>query len=282
MNKYGLQRTPGDERDFPFEKVFGAARPVELPREYFVNKPIAVKDQGEDTDMCAAYAASSVSEDQELTLLDPFYTFARTKQIMNDKDSWGADLRSTCKAAVKYGFREAGQSHLFDIEKASTPDIRDQIVHWEDYSAQDDRYAAEHRKQSFFSVGSVGDVFDGMRSALYQGREEERSVLTGIEWLPSWDQAKNGLVTKFGEGQKYGHAIKIFGWEVFRAEPYLLAQLSNGESIGDKGIFRLSRQVINLGCRYGAFTFSDMPRVEAEYQLKKISWFRYWLRSLIS
>lgn len=278
--KYGLLETPYDKNDFPFEKVFGSAKPQELPKEFIVSEPLGIKDQGPATDMCTAYAVTACSEEQEGEILNPFYVFGRTKEIMGgDRSSWGADLRSAAKAITKYGAPSASATG-FDIKRPAIQQDRDRAVQWEKITREQDLLASAHKKASYFSVGQVGDVFDGMRSAVWQNRVEKRSIFTGIDWSPIWNDAIGGIIKSAQSGESYGHAINIDGWEVFNNEPYLVAQLSNGEGIGDKGIFRLSRQVINLRCKYGSFSFSDMPKIDALYELKKIGMFRYWFKSI--
>src|SRR3990167_8629342 len=187
---YGLRPTPFDARDFPIEKVLGAAAIGTLPQEYIVSTPLVIKDKTDD---------------------------------------W---------TAKKYA------------------------------------------KQTYLSVKPIGDVFDGMRSAMWQTRSEERSVFTGIDWNPKWNRVQRGVIDAgIGRGEpSFGHAIKIFGW----SGEWMLAQLSNGKEIGDGGIFKLERGVVNEFCTYGAFTLLDLPREDAERALGKIGWFSYWLKSVFA
>ena len=59
--------------------------------------------------------------------------------------------------------------------------------------------------------------------------------------------------------------FKIFGQKIIGSEIYLVAQLSQGEDVGDRGLFYLPREVVNkeIGA-YGIFMFYDMEREEAE------------------
>lgn len=278
MKGYGLTATPKDDRDLPLEPVFGAAQPIELPKSYVVSKPLMIKDQ-KNTDMCTAFALTAVSEDQELVELSPEYTFWKTKQITGKPDDWGADLRSACKSGVQ---RHGG---FLPVSRYATPvvydsSVRDNAARGVGFSKDHDWAAKKYAKKTYFKVNAVGDIFDGMRSAMWQTRDEERSIFTGIDWRPTWNGLKE--IEKVGRGSSYGHAIKIFGWESYRTEDFLLAQLSNGVGIGDKGIFKISREVINTQCTYGSYTLMDMPREQAEYELGKVGWFRYWLNSIFS
>jgi hypothetical protein len=191
-------------------------------------------------------------------------------------DSWGSDLRSACKSAVKpYGFLK-GDAAIVSAPANMT--IRDESL--TQFPREKDSEAADYRKESFFAVTGPYDFFDQVRSALWQTRDEERSVLTGIDWRPEWTPQKDGYITDPGGNESYGHAIKIFGFETIASIDFLVAQLSNGKEIGRGGIFSLSRGIVNGACKYGAFSFLDLPRHEAEFQLGKMGWWRYWLNSI--
>ena len=84
----GLLPTPRDERDFKLGAMIGHVIPADLPDEYEVGKPLIIKDQGQGTDMCTAYALTSVSEDEEGVVLDPFFTFGVTKAITGNPAEW--------------------------------------------------------------------------------------------------------------------------------------------------------------------------------------------------
>ena len=276
---YGLNPTPEDRRDFPNVPVFGFASPAELPDTYTVSTPLIIKDQT-DTDMCSAFALTAVSEDQERVALDPAYTFFKTKQIMGgDVDSWGADLRSACKSSTrKYGgflpmSRYGGNVPVFNSV------ARDRAARGDDFKNTDDWVAKKYSKQTYFAVVGERDAFDNMKSALWRTRDEERSIFTGIDWNPLWNRAKLGRVEKVTDGQTYGHAVKMFGWEL---EDWGVFQLSNGKEIGDGGIFTLHRDVINRFCTYGSFTVMDLPRDVAEYEMGRIGTLRYWWKSIFA
>jgi len=259
--KGGLLPLPKDNRDFSFGKAFGTIDLKEIPANFVVAEPLKIEDQKE-TDFCAGEASSSVSEDQEGVDLCPLYAFAKIKQIMGDWRGWGADLRSTCKAAVKFGFIKKEDSP-FTLEKE-----RDFLANWQNWPKALDDYALEHRKKSYFKPDGYPETFDSFRAALWQNREVKRSVLTGVRWRSDWESAKRGIIPNFPSTPLFGHALKIFGQKDIMGEPYLMAQLSNGRGIGDFGIFYFSREVINRDFTYGAYLFEDMDSEEA----KKICW----------
>ena len=278
--KGGLVGAPEDPRDFSLTTVFGAMPLEDLPDGNFsVGEPLEIKDQG-NSDLCTAFALCAVSEDQEMVQLSPEYTFFKTKQIQGgDPMSYGADLRSACKSAVKVGFLES-QYNPFLTEGWN----RESVVDPENYDDELDMLAWDHSKASYFKVDGPYDTFDNIRVAMYNYRAEGRSVFTGCYWRKKWTGAEGGIIpnslnaSDIQIGNYFGHAFKIFGWKYINNEPYLVAQLSNGIDIGDNGIFYFSREVVNREFTFGAFTFRDMPKGQADYHnYNKISVDTNWI-----
>ena len=88
----GLLELPVDERDFQFGQLFTLPSLDEIPHEFYVSKPLKIKDQG-DSDLCTAFAATSVSEDQE-AIPSP-----RSTNSKRPKRSWvtsGPGVRTSC------------------------------------------------------------------------------------------------------------------------------------------------------------------------------------------
>lgn len=279
----GLTPTLLDERDFSLTTVFGAVPTEELPdSNFFVGEPLEIKDQGR-SDLCTAFALCSVSEDQEMLQLSPEYTFFKTKQLQGgDPMSYGADLRTACKTAVKYGFLES-QYNPFRVSDFD----RESVVDPKNWDPELDMLAWDHAKLSFFKVDGPHDTFDNIRTAMYSHRVEARSVFTGCNWRKRWTHAKDGIIPKdltpddIKKGNYFGHAFKIFGWKWINNEVYLVAQLSNGTDIGDKGIFYFPREVVNREFDFGAFTFRDVPKDRADYHnYYKIRIDENWLISM--
>lgn len=258
----GLLPLPYDERDFSRTAVFGAMRAQDLPTGDFAVAPVLeIKDQG-DEDFCTFYATASVSEDQEGVILEPYFNaYVGKVLIQKDPDSWGADLRTACTSHLTpYGALEREFSPFKDTEERPS---REQVLSPSTWIEDHTMLAAEHRKNSYFDVlkGSPHDIFDSIRSALWMHRAKMRSVVTGCIWRQSWNAAEKGKVPAQGWEHERGtpHAFKIIGQVFFEAEPHLVAVLSNGEEIGDKGIFYMPRALVNKEFTYGAFMFEDMP-----------------------
>ena len=256
-----LQKLDIDKRDFNLGAVYPQIKIEEVPNtDFVVAMPIKVKDQKE-TDYCSAYALVAVSEDQEKVELLPEYQFYKTKEISNKPEEWGADLRDACKSATSFG---SLPMQGFESKKILT---RSEVVDKLFWLNSLDKIASLHKKGSYFKVGGKYDVFDNIRTALWQNRNEKCSVLTGCLWRMSWLDSQNGIIPHIYANDGFGHAFKIFGQKIINNEIYLMAQLSQGDKVGDGGIFYFNRIITNkeIG-KYGMFMFKDaLPKEVRSY-----------------
>ena len=262
----GLQPSKKDKRDIAVGSIFVLPKLEDLPKEFIVKGFNKIKNQGSD-DTCAARASDAVSEDQENIELCDYFSFAIAKWIDGDPESWGTQLRSVAKGHTKYGALSVRDCPLHLSDKHDLLKDRD----WNNWPNKENLLlmAKRHKKASYLSVSGSYDVFDNFRINLYAFRDDLKSAYTGAMWKGIWTSSSGGIIPKFDldKGQ-FGHAFKIYGWKEIAGEQYLIAQLSNGQNIGDKGIFYFPRGVVNEAFSFGAYTFSDMP-AEA---VKKIGW----------
>lgn len=266
LPKNSLRELPPDNRDFVLGAAFKQIPLGSIPGDDFmIAEPLLIKDQGE-SDLCSAYAVAAVSEDQELEELLPEFQFFKTKQISGDPDGleWGANLRDACKSAVKFGSLPLrGFKEIKGMERPF-------VLHPESWPSHAESVAQLHKKQTYFSVEGQYDTFDNIRAALWQHRLKKCSIVTGALWRNEWIDAPGGIIPEEYGDAGFGHAFKIFGQKNIKGKLYLVAQLSQGDQVGDRGRFYFSREVVNreIG-KYGVFMFTDLTRAEAEALLKK-------------
>lgn len=265
----GLTDLPEDKRDFSRTAVFGTMRGQDLPTgDFTVAPPQDIKDQA-DEDFCALYSTAEVSEDQEMVPLEQYFNaYVAKVLIQKSPETWGCDLRTAGMSHVKYGALELELSPFVNWEDRPT---RDEVLDPKNWIEDHFMLAAEHRKNSMFDVlkDSPHDKFDSTRVALWMHRASFKSIFTGCKWRASWTDAPGGVIPKeIDPDERYTpHAFKIFGQRYFDGEPYLVAQLSNGEEIGEKGIFFFPRSVVEREFTYGIYMFEDMPKKVAQTHL---------------
>lgn len=246
----GLQELQKDYRDFVLGRVFDLPDLSELPDEFMISDDLIIKDQG-SSDYCTAYATCCASELQEGVELVPEFSFAASKSISGNKDSWGQDLRSACKGHVQYGALAT-----FDYSEDGE-DPRD-LETWLQYLGR----AKNHKKESFFSVEGKYDSFDNIRASMWKFRAQKRAVPIGLVW--NWSTEQYELVNVSQSGS--GHAMCVVGWS---KDGFLYVVNSYGKEAGKDGIHKISREIINeFVPRFGAFMFIDMPKTEAKMRNK--------------
>lgn len=258
----GISKTRHDTRDFSLAGMYRQIDIKEVPKVDFETRVPLVKDQGNETDTCSAFAVTSVSEDQELVELVPEFQFYVTKMLISkDPDSWGADLRDACLSVAKYG-----SLPRYAIEQGfRVPQNRDLILNKDSWLPEWFDLAAAYKKATVFKVDGRYDTFDNIRTALWQFRNEKRSLVGGVSWQSAWTDMADGLINEDTGEEGFGHALKIYGQKIINGIPYLKVQLSNGTAIGDKGIFYFSRDVVNKTfTEYGQFMFKDIERKTVE------------------
>lgn len=250
----GLQPTPLDPRDFRLGAIVRLPDLDALPLE--IRLPYIVKDQ-EGTDFCSAYATCAASEVQEGVELDPWYSFALSKVISGDLESWGQDLRSAMKAHVSFGAVPV-KNVPEDIKDKGPKHLRS-LSNWPPLEP----YAYPHRKKSFFKVTGPYDDFDNARATLIKFKTP---IVTGVVF--GWKPNTKVLATVPTGG--YGHAMAIVGYTKLEDEnDYLIVLNSYGTSAGDDGVHYISREVFNkFADTYGQYTFLDIPRDDAEFFLE--------------
>ena len=264
----GLRKTPKDVRDFKLSKLRGVdKKKEEVPLvDFVVAEPLEIKNQY-NSDFCVGFATTAVSEDQEGVILSPEWFFAQIKKIEGNFNTYGANLRDGCRAAVKFGFIEKEQAP-FSVENRE----RNFLANWENWPTELNQKALKHRKKSYFRIDDENDIFEAIRRVLWQYKDKKCSVLTGACWRAGW--SRNPIIDDLRENDVCtGHAFKIFGQKIINGKPYLVAQLSGGEEDGDHGRYYFSKEVVNKTFIYGAFMFLDLDPEEQ----KKTQW-SWWVK----
>lgn len=201
---------------------------------------------------------------------DPLYFMSKIKQIRNEWQAQGANLRDACNAAVTYGFIKKVQSPFTYDESKPTDKTRDFLANWENWPSALDTLAAVNKIGSYFSVDGPYDAFDNICSALFSNMKTgiPCGVLFGLNWRPEWTYAIGGIINDtYQVSSGDGHCVYLDGVEFINGVPYVRMIQTWGTTVGNKGVFFLPRNVINIefAAGYGAFIFKKLSKDAAAY-----------------
>jgi len=229
INPAGSGPLKKDRRDFSHTKwvqTFGSVMtsfPASLGRDR-----LPIKDQG-FSDFCTGFASATAGEYMDGKVYSPEWQFAYNKREMGgDYRSFGAEPRATLKAAKRYGFLPQETTTLSLANKD-----RDFLAQYQNWSSTYEPVAAKNCTTAYLKVD------DRPESDI----RNEVVIAFGI-WYYQWDE--KGFVLNTDPGDKFFyHAYTFIDWITVDGIPYLVAHMSNGEGMGDKGFLYFPREVIN-------------------------------------
>ena len=215
-----------------------------------------------DLDFCTAFTTAELQKAIFAGDVDPFYQFAKIKQLRGEYASYGANLRDACMSVIKFGSLPAlFAPYTYGDSNGKT---RDFLANWVNYPIALDDKASKNKDLGFFNVDGTGDVFDNIRSTLYMHRTERRAVTFGLFWHNEWTEAPNGIIPSVMPSTMNGggHDMAVVGQKTINGVIYLIFQQSWGPTAGDKGFYYFPRDIVNqtatLG--YGCYTFSRFQK----------------------
>ena len=233
-----IRRKDIRDKGYNHARIFGAPAPLSLPKAGIGRKPLAVYDQ-QVTNFCTAFATAAASSYQEGIPLSPEFQVAKTGQVVGKPILNGADLRDALKSTILFG-SIAQKDSPYSLENNGN-----KIANWYEWPEELTQKALEHVKSAYYDVKSGPyDTFDNIRSALWQAKDKNGVVIVGTPWYEAWNTPVQGVVSMppFGAKTYLAHAWAIIDF----TDEYLIAQLSQGESFGDKGLLYFPREVINF------------------------------------
>ena len=199
---------------------------------------------------------------------DPLYQMSKIKQVRGEYTGYGANLRDACQALTKYGSLPKKQSPFTYKEGKPSDQVRDFLANWLNWPTKLDTIASKWRLGSFFTVDGPYDPFDNVRSLLWAnyGQKLPIGVLFGLNWRPEW--TLNPFIEgNYGDSAGGPHCVWLRGVKTKNGVPYIVIQQSWDDTVGDKGLFYISREAFNKEflANYGAFTFKKLSKNLAEY-----------------
>jgi hypothetical protein len=244
----GLLPLIKDERDIRVGAVFTLPPLSEIPVSFHVPVPDEwIYTQGEDT--CAGCGTAMASSKQEGVQIGPLFPWiiARASKGIGI-DDFGIDLRSIAIAHVKVGALEMKDEPYTGNEPK---EVWRDITNW-DISGLIKK-SVYHKKGSFVFIEPTQgyDLFDTMRATVWKLRNENVLVMFGMNWA----YGDISPIDQFNEGGE-GHLVVFTGCNGDTIHGLIVN--SWGLSVGEKGRFQISREIINKGAaQYGAAFFHD-------------------------
>lgn len=258
--KFGLQPLKEDHRDFQLGAVFSLPALEDLP-DKFAFETLGVKDQG-NSDLCSAFAVTTLSEIQEGVRLSPLYHFALSKEISGDPDNWGQNARDAVAASAKYGDVEESEAKFKENQSSSNA-----IRHLKNWPEDHLEKAIKHKKKSYFKVTGLYDHFDNIRASMWKFRDGLQGVSLGLLW--AWHTGQEFLSLENAGAVREGHLVAVVGFEKKDGEDYLIIQNSWGTDAGNGGLHYVARNVVNkYAPMFGAYMMVDLSKEEAQYMIE--------------
>lgn len=212
--------------DYSHHKTFGSAPLAGLPDKYLLVSPIL--NQGQ-LFQCTAYSACATQSSQHGIEFDTQWFFDQEGQVAGKTNPFGYDLRVEMSTGCKAGFKPLLGGNPTDYVEGS-----------------------------YFAVDGPYDLFDNIRSAMWQSQNEKKCVIAGTMWYSDWNFQS---VVRPGQYPTGLHAIKIAGWETINDIPYLVVQNSFGRDYGDLGLYYFSREMTNKYLKEGTYLWRTKQEV---------------------
>lgn len=237
LKRKSLKELFQGKTDYSHHKTFGATPVDQLPDEYLLVSTIL--DQG-TTNECTAFASCAIQESQHGIQFDPQWFFEQEGVVNGSVSPDGYDMRVTMDTGVKIGFKPlAGGSP--------------------EYYKEGGYYSLI---PGFFS--SV-DLFDSIRQAMWQAKDEKKCANLGVLWMNDWIPTTIIDSNTPRTSPLSLHAIKCAGWTTRSGIPYLVIQNSWGAGRGEGGLYLFSRDQINKWFREGAYIWRT-PQEQVDIQ----------------
>lgn len=254
----GLTELPPDSRDFALGQLVVYPKLSELPESFSLVTPeLNILDQNADEngDMCSAYTTCGISALQEGVDLFPPFSFAASKEISGEPESWGQNLRDAFAAHIKHGAIEPEK--VPDAEKNLTQNER---RYFKNYSLATKAGAIQHIKKAYVMPKGIYDAYDNCRASLWLYRNEKRAIGFGVEFGWTLD-----TYILSGTPSGFGHAMYITGWD----KDGLEVVNSAGKNAGKNGFHRITRETIEEYVKkYGAYMYIDASPEEIKQRIQ--------------
>jgi hypothetical protein len=218
-----FQKTPWKHdplsKNFSHDKLFGTVSPLTLP-ETLGRAKRPIENQGA-TLRCTAYASAVNGGYIWGEHFEPGWQADKITKIQGRNiDEYGADPNSAMKSQRDYGY-------------APSSDPVDEV-------------AIDYRVAGYVKVDGVYDIFDDIRSALYQAYNKETGRGAVVQAFGRFfNEWNTSIIPQHYTSFAGYHCWLFIDWVKYNGVDYLVAQNSYGQAYGEGGLHYFPREVVN-------------------------------------
>lgn len=226
----------------PYEH-FGSIAPIDIP-DFDLGRNLPLQDQEKDNAPyeCVGYTAAHILSSIFNTPFSPDFSYAAARYVAGDgkEGTQGTSFHAGMDAVVAVGGLQkdlALQTALILTEQ--------NVSDWAIWTAAQKTQALTRVQNGVRNVLGLGDAFDSILSATYQGGIP---VSLGSPWFKEWSvNIINGIVqTPILDGNYPSwHDYTADGKTTINGVPYLIIYSHQGNRVGDNGKLYFSRETIN-------------------------------------
>lgn len=206
-----------------------------------------IKDQ-KDSDFCTAFCTSEAIGNQVGIPMSAEYQTAQIGKLAGAPIFGGADPKLALKAGTIGCLPQTNSPFSFERDGFQTPAL------WQSYNANLDPIAALYKRAGWYNVLFGGpndyDAYDMTCLALNDARADNAPIMGFGFWYNEWTEAANNPACKgimpVPTTPVSRHAyLSAVGLQTIGGEQKIVAQLSQGEDFGDKGLCYYGRDAWN-------------------------------------
>jgi hypothetical protein len=232
------------EKGFSHKKYFGAANITLLPPDGLHRARRPVENQLSTLRCGPTQAVVGNAYIRRVRFSPEYQTVKISLQQNRPVDDYGSEPK-----AVMNSLRDDGSLYIDMSPVALAKDGQQESVNPKRFSKELDEKAQLNRIIAYLGVDDQYDYFDDIRWALYRaykaGTDTGPVVHAFSPWYEEWTVARKGVVAPVYSNMAGWHAYLFIDWCLIDGIPYLIAQNSYGENVGDRGFFYFPREVVN-------------------------------------
>lgn len=223
-----------------FKHAFGG---IEIPDFNLDSGLNGMPDQEKDNAPyeCTGYTAADILTDIFRTPFSPDFSYAAARYIAGDgpEGTQGTSFHAAGQSMVAVGGLNKNVAPINASQQGEK-----YISDWNNWNPSQ-RFALSYIQNGLRNVLGLGDAFDSIRSAAFQGGI---GISIGSPWFPEWTNNINGGIVQVPNltgSYSTWHNYAVKGQKTINGVPYLIVKSWQGTRVGDNGWLYFSRETIN-------------------------------------